>query len=103
MNVYRMTTRFDLDNEEERRAVEYLKGLKRGTANRFVVEAVLSHIEQDRDNQLLHIIRQIFREEMTSATSCIASANSVQESDMNEAAQAENDLSVLDDLDTLFG
>ena len=42
MNSLRFTLRFCADDEEERRAAEYLKSLKHGEQNRFLVGAVLS-------------------------------------------------------------
>ena len=103
MNVYRMTTRFDLDNEEERQAVTFLKGLKHGTINRFVVDAVIAHMERTEESPLLHDIRQIFREEMKTFPLQGVPENRPQEPDTDEAQREENDRSVLDDLENLFG
>ena len=53
MNVYRINLRFDLDDERERMAAEYLQQFpQRGktTRNRFAVDALcayISRIEQD--------------------------------------------------------
>ena len=44
-NHYRLNVRFDLDDEAERRAAEYLAELnneKGKSRNRFIVEAVIS-------------------------------------------------------------
>ena len=43
MSDYRINVRFHDDNEEERRAAEYLKTLHR-SRNQFVVDAVLARI-----------------------------------------------------------
>ena len=69
MNVYRINLRFDLDDERERMAAEYLQQFpQRGktTRNRFAVDALcayISRIEQD-DRPLLESIRQMLREEI---------------------------------------
>ena len=60
MSDYRINVRFHDDNEEERRAAEYLKTLHR-SRNQFVVDAVLARMD---DTKLLDNIRQIFREEV---------------------------------------
>jgi len=94
MSVYRITTRFDLEDERQRRAAEHLKGLKRGDGNRFVVEAVLASIEADRDKAILESIRRIIREERIGFP--MSPPEPVPE------AKEEDDLSILDDLE-LFG
>ena len=60
MSDYRINVRFHDDNEEERRAAEYLKTLHH-SRNQFVVDAVLARMD---DTKLLDNIRQIFREEV---------------------------------------
>ena len=68
MSVYRITVRFNLEDDEERSGAEYLQGLKHGDCNRFVVSAVLARIRaqsaKEADPILLSSIRQIFRVEM---------------------------------------
>ena len=95
MSVYRITTRFDLEDERQRRAAEHLKGLKWGDGNRFVVEAVLASIEADRDKALLESIRRIIREERFSFPLSPPEQ-------MKEGKEENEDMSVLDDLE-LFG
>lgn len=64
MDDYRINTRFNLNNDSERTAEEYLLSLGR-TRNKFIVEAVIAQISKDTaDNALLESIRQIFREEV---------------------------------------
>ena len=93
MSTYRVTTRFDLNDAEERRAAEYLKGLKHGELNRFMINAVLAWIDEGGDKWLLEQIRRLFREEVkTSPASIVA----------EEAPEQREDMSVLDDLE-LFG
>ena len=100
MSVYRMTVRFNLEDDEERGAAEYLQSLKHGDCNRFVVNAVLSRIKEEStgmvDPTLLDSIRRIFREEMRTLPP-------TKESTVPALpAEGQDDQSVLDDLE-LFG
>ena len=64
MDDYRINTRFNLNDESEHKAAEYLKSFGR-KRNRFIVEAVLARMSKDSINDnLLENIRQIFREEV---------------------------------------
>ena len=109
MNVYRINLRFDLDDERERMATEYLQQFpQRGktTRNRFAVDALcayISRIEQD-DRPLLESIRRMLREEIGSATitPTIPAVQSVN-SELTEEQKEENRRNVLQDLDDLFG
>lgn len=52
-NHYRLNVRFDLNDEAERRAAEYLAELnnkKSKSRNRFIVEAVISFIERQNSD-----------------------------------------------------
>ena len=100
MSVYRITVRINLEDPEERSAAEYLRSLRHGDCNRFVVTAVLAHIRNENANAvdptLLDSIRRIFREEVRALppiTDAPVPALPVEEQD---------DQSVLDDLE-LFG
>ena len=59
-NHYRLNVRFDLNDEAERRAAEYLAELnneKGKSRNRFIVETVISFMERqnsDRDHDAEH-------------------------------------------------
>lgn len=88
MDVYRITTRFDLSRDEERRAAEYLKSLKYGEGNRFVVKAVLARIDGSGDQTFLEQLRQMLREEL--------GANAVTTTE--HMAEMSADESILDDL-----
>ena len=100
MSVYRITVRFNLEDDEERGAAEYLQSLKHGDCNRFVVNAVLARIKEESagkvDSTLLDSIRRIFREEMRTLPP--AQENTVPVL----PAEEQNEQSVLDDLE-LFG
>jgi hypothetical protein len=109
MNVYRINLRFDLDDERERMAAEYLQQFpQRGktTRNRFAVDALcayISRIEQD-DRPLLESIRQMLREEIggASITPTIPVVQTVN-TELTEEQKEENRRNVLQDLDDLFG
>ena len=88
MGVYRITTRFDLSSEAEKRAADYLKSLKHGEGNRFVVDAVLARIDGSSDQTLLEQIRRIFREEVKAVTAA----------PVEQEQAPRDDISVLDDL-----
>ena len=88
MGVYRITTRFDLNSEAEKRAADYLKSLKHGEGNRFVVDAVLARIDGSSDQTLLEQIRRIFREEV----------KAVPAAPVEREQAPQDDISVLDDL-----
>ena len=96
MGVYRTSVRFDLRNEREKRAADYLKSLKHGEGNRFIVDAVLARIDADNDTGLLAQIRQMFREEVK-LVPAVAPAAPVERAD-----EQAIDTSVLDDL-KMFG
>ena len=109
MNVYRINLRFDLDDERERMAAEYLQQFPqpgKTTRNRFAVDALcayISRIEQD-DRPLLESIRQMLREEIGSAsiTQTIPAVQTVN-TELTEEQKEENRRNVLQDLDDLFG
>jgi hypothetical protein len=100
MSVYRMTVRFNLEDDEERGAAEYLQSLKHGDCNRFVVNAVLTRIRAENTNvvdpTLLDSIRRIFREEVRALPPITDAPVPAL------PAEEQDDESVLDDLE-LFG
>ena len=96
MGVYRTSVRFDLRNEREKRAADYLKSLKHGEGNRFIVDAVLARIDSSDDTGLVAQIRQMLREEVKLVPAAAPTAN---DEHTNEQSL---DVSVLDDL-KLFG
>ena len=96
MGVYRTSVRFDLRNEREKRAADYLKSLKHGEGNRFIVDAVLARIDSSDDTGLVAQIRQMLREEVKLVPAAAPTAN---DEHTNEQSL---DVSVLDDL-KMFG
>lgn len=111
MNVYRINLRFDLDDERERMAVEYLQQFpQRGktTRNRFAVDALcayISRIEQD-DRPLLESIRQMLREEIGSAAITPSIHHFIQphitEMRRNVAVGADNLISAILGIDQIY-
>ena len=102
-NLYRVTVRFNLDNEDERRIADYLRSLKKsesGSLNGFMVKAVESYIRSlenlGGNNFTLEDIRRIFREE-TQNMGVAVKMPVTHENSANE--QADNDASVLEALE----
>ena len=94
MSKYRINVRFDLDKPKEANAAQYLQSLDK-SRNAFMVTAIL--------NELLEDIRQVIREELQEVS--FAAAPPVFEQaqpELTEEQQAENEKSVLDDLE-MFG
>ena len=99
MSDYRINVRFHDDNEEERRAAEYLKSLRR-SRNQFVVDAVVAYMD---DRKLLDSIRQIFREEVAPLSiSSVQPVHQTVRTELTEEQKEENRKNVLADLD-MFG
>lgn len=104
MNGFRFTLRFRTDDEVERRAAEYLKSLKHGKQNRFLVGAVLSALGENTAASP-ECVRQIIREELAAALSSMGSSITTALEQQNTSAtdeQMQDDLSILEDLE-LFG
>lgn len=98
MNSLRFTVRFRADDEVERRAAEYLKSLKQGKQNRFLVGAVLSALTENTAASP-ECVRQIIREELAAALSGMEFTTTQKNP---AAADTQDDLSILEDLE-LFG
>ena len=104
MSKYRINVRFDLDKPMEANAAQYLQSLDK-SRNAFIVTAILNEMQgQSTTNDLLlDDIRQVIREELQEVS--LAAASPVFEQaqpELTEAQQAENEKSVLDDLE-MFG
>lgn len=104
MDDYRINTRFNLKDEAERSATEFLKSLGR-KRNQFIVQAVLAQIEKNNSNDsLLENIRQIFREEVQTVS--VVSSQPVPSvsitPELTEEEKEKNAKNVLADLE-LFG
>ena len=101
MNGFRFTLRFRADNEAERRAAEYLRSLKHGEQNRFLVGAVLSALGNNTVASP-DCVRQIIREELAAALSGTEFTAPMQKNPVAADTQMQDDLSILEDLE-LFG
>ena len=102
MNKYRINVRFDLDKPKEANAAQYLQALDK-SRNAFMVTAVLNEMQRQTSGVLLDDIRQVIREELQEVS--LAAAPPVFEQvqpELTEEQQAENEKSVLDDLE-MFG
>ena len=101
MNGFRFTLRFRADDEDERRAAEHLKSLKRGEQNRFLVGAVLSAFGENSAASP-DCIRQIIRAELAAALSGMEFTAPMQKNPAAADTQMQDDFSILEDLE-LFG
>ena len=104
MSKYRINVRFDLDKPMEANAAQYLQSLDK-SRNAFIVAAVINEIQQQTsaNGVLLDDIRQVIREELQEVSFVAASPVFEQaQLELTEEQQAENEKSVLDDLE-MFG
>ena len=104
MSKYRINVRFDLDKPMEAKAAQYLQSLDK-SRNAFMVTAVLNEMQRETsvNNFLLEDIRQVIREELQEVSFVAASPVFEQvQLELTEEQQAENEKSVLDDLE-MFG
>ena len=104
MSKYRINVRFDLDKPKEAKAAQYLQALDK-SRNAFIVTAVLNEMQRQTsaDAILLDDIRQVIREELQEVSFVAASSVFEQvQPELTEEQQAENEKSVLDDLE-MFG
>ena len=103
MKEYRFNIRFDLDDERDRRAAECLSALKRGSRNRFIIDAILAQTENGADVATLDGIRRIIRDEFQRMSLVASPSLETGQALITEEEQAENDRSVLSDLEDFFG
>ena len=102
MSKYRINVRFDLDKPMEANAAQYLQSLDK-SRNAFMVTAVLNEMQRQTSGVLLDDIRQVIREELQEVSFAAASPVFEQaQPELTEEQQAENEKSVLDDLE-MFG
>ena len=104
MSKYRINVRFDLDKPKEAKAAQYLQSLDK-SRNAFIVTAVLNEMQRQTSASsfLLEDIRQVIREELQEVSFVAASPVLEQvQPELTEKQQAENEKSVLDDLE-MFG
>ena len=104
MSKYRINVRFDLDKPKEANAAQYLQALDK-SRNAFMITAVLNEMQRQTSANaiLLDDIRQVIREELQEVSFVAASPVFEQvQLELTEDQQAENEKSVLDDLE-MFG
>lgn len=104
MSKYRINVRFDLDKPKEAKAAQYLQSLDK-SRNAFMVTAVLNEMQHQSSTSggLLDDIRRVIREELQEVSFVAASPVFEQaQPELTEEQQAENEKSVLDDLE-MFG
>lgn len=104
MSKYRINVRFDLDKPKEAKAAQYLQVLDK-SRNAFMVTAVLNEMQRQSSvsGLLLEDIRLVIREELQEVSFAAASPVFEQvQLELTEEQQAENEKSVLDDLE-MFG
>ena len=104
MSKYRINVRFDTDDPKQAEAVKSLQSLEH-SRNAFIVSAVLDAISEKSatNNISLEDIRKVIQEELQEVS--FAAAPPVFEQvqpELTEDQQAENEKSVLDDLE-MFG
>ena len=102
MSKYRINVQFDLDKPKEAKAAQYLQSLDK-SRNAFMVTAALNEMQRQTSGVLLEDIRQVIREELQEVSFVAAPPVFEQvQPELTEEQQAENEKSVLDDLE-MFG
>lgn len=106
MNSYRLNVRFNLENDAEMRAVEYLQHLSKSgkkTMNGFIVEAVIEKIKSQKAFRdfSLEDIRTVIREELqeVSFVSSEQPKTVTVNTELTEEQKAENEKNILTDLE----
>ena len=108
MKEYRINVRFNLENEPDRRMIDYLNTVKdkRGVSrNQFIISAIRAYIEEtiqaDRDDTLVERLRNMFRDELNNVSFALPSGSisAVQGESINEDERTANEQAVLDFLD----
>ena len=111
MSIYRMTLRFKLEDETERKAAEFLKQLdckKHKSKNHFVIDLITAYIDSlNKDQQedaFIEKIRLVFREEIADISIAVPTKNEpiVMDTSLTEDEKEENAVSVLEALE-MFG
>lgn len=104
MSKYRINVRFDTDDPKQAEAVKFLQSLEH-SRNAFIVSAVLDAISGKSavNNISLENIRKVIQEELQEV-SLVAVPSVLQsaKTELTKEEQAENEMSVLEDLE-MFG
>lgn len=108
MNDYRMTVRFRMDNEKQRRAAEFLQGLERSrfkSRKQVIIDALNVYIDslnaESHDDAFLERIRLMFREEVSAVaiTAPTVSPKHFEKPEMTNEQKEKNARGVLNFLD----
>ena len=108
MSIYRMTLRFKLEDETERKAAEFLKQLdckKHKSKNHFVIDLITAYIDSlNKDQQedaFIEKIRLVFREEIADISIAVPTKKEpiVMDTSLTEDEKEENAVSVLEALE----
>ena len=101
MSKYRINVRFDTDDPKQAEAIKFLQSLEH-SRNAFIVSVVLDAVsgKSTANNVSLEEIRRIIREELQEVSFVAAPPVFEQvQPELTEEQQAENEKSVLDDLE----
>ena len=104
MSKYRINVRFDTDDPKQAEAVKFLQSLEH-SRNAFIVSAVLDAVsgKSTANSISLEEIRRIIREELQEVSFVtVPPVSHPVKTELTEEEQAENEKSVLDDLE-MFG
>lgn len=106
-NSYRLNVRFELDDADDRNVADYLNGLGKAQAkSRFLIEAAIHYLKSKDGKRdfTLDDIRQVFREELSEASFVqpVSAEYGKADTELTEEQKAENESSVLSDLDAFF-
>ena len=106
MTDYRFNVRFDMRNEAERQAAEFLRGMKRGSRNRFVIEAIAARMNGGLDKDMLtDTLREVIRDELQSIPLVVSQpveASVVGLTELTPEEQEANQAAALAALDEFF-
>ena len=108
-SYYRINVRFNIENEEERAAVEYLKALSQDgskSRNKFIVDAVIYSMQMKQPVKAFTLddIQRVMREELQSV-SFVSSKEpepSNESLELSEEEKEQNEQNILLDL-AMFG
>ena len=104
MSKYRINVRFETDDPKQAEAVKFLQSLEH-SRNAFIVSVVLDAVsgKSTANNVSLEEIRRIIREELQEVSFVtVPPVFQSAKTEITEEEQAENEKSVLDDLE-MFG
>ena len=92
MTDYRFNVRFDMRNEAEWQAAEFLRGMKRGSRNRFVIEAIAARMNGGLDKDVLaDTLRQVIRDELQSVSRTVSQPVEVSSTGLTEMTSEEQE------------